>query len=166
MHHWPELLAQLHQLETLLRDRCRQLLATCFLDSDMSHHASSCMNFPGALYEGRWHEVVSFLSSLIPLLPLLSRCWDEGKFSNKEIKPVQEDEPTGAQRSGPRVIGPSAVTKALQSPLSHCYAQMVCCLVRISADARCVAYGVSLSRCMALQQISKCSVAGLACQSA
>ena len=83
MSGWEEFHQSLKNIEGLLgmAERRRRLQWTCFRRR-FDEHGAHFNHFSASLYEARWHEVVNFLRSLQPLLPVLSLAWDESRYAS------------------------------------------------------------------------------------
>ena len=82
LSHWQEYYKQLKTREAFLRtEECRRRFVwTCLRGTQLAGQEFAFRNFKGSLYEQRWHEAVSFLKHLQPLLQALRRAWDEPKY--------------------------------------------------------------------------------------
>ena len=125
--------AQLKTLECFLRveERRQRFVWTCLRGSPLAGHEHKFQRFIGSLYELRWHEVVSFLKQAAPLLPILSRAWDESRYVHGVdfeggARPQQaQSQMRQEAASGLRQFDPKEFTAILSSSLFHMYTRMV-----------------------------------------
>ena len=123
--YWPEFLRNLHHFETLLCDRDRREL---FVERCVGHQhqdASHFKVFSGSLYEKRWGAVCSFIKKLLPLLPVLKRCWSKEAFTSEY---TERDKDKGKD------FDPAVFTAVLASPLFAAYLNAMLILFCIPDD--------------------------------
>jgi len=133
LSHWSVYYAQLKTLECFLRveERRQRFVWTCLRGSPLAGHEHKFQRFKGSLYEQRWREVVSFLKQAAPLLPILSRAWDESRYVHGVdfeggARPQQaQSQMRQEAASGLRQFDPKEVTAILSSSLFHMYTRMV-----------------------------------------
>ena len=131
LSHWKQFHGQLKQFEALLRndDRRNRFTWTCLHGRAPQQAIDKFKNFKASLYEGRWHEVVRFLSRLLPLLPHLSHYWDHQRYIAGSDAAGEPQAQARARQRQAREIGgtsfePHEITDALRSSLFSQYAHM------------------------------------------
>ena len=156
LNHWSAFHAELKALESLLRvqERRQRFVWTCLHGTQLEAQTFRFDKFQGSLYETRWHEVLGFLRHLKPLLPVLSRAWDSAKYIrgvNLEgfARPVQaRAEQAQNEQQGLAAFDPEKITRALQSPLFHCYVSMALGLEQVPEALASAAEGCPCHRAM------------------
>ena len=126
---WPTFHPQLENFEAFIRiDERRQRYAwSCLHGTPNAHLTSLFARFRGSLYEDRWHEVVSFLRKLKPLLPALARTFDVNRYNrgvdeNGTVRPVQAaKQRQQEQNAGIQAFDPKKLAASLRSTLFHKY---------------------------------------------
>ena len=158
MSHCTSFHGDLKSLEALLRvdERRQRFIWTCLQNSALEGQSFRFRQFSGALYEGRWHQVLQFLRAVKPLLSTLARAWDAEKYirgvnSEGLARPAQAQAERGQnERQGLVALDPARITVALRCPLFHSYVSMALALEEIpeqlaTAAESCVCHRALLS---------------------
>ena len=115
LSHWQSFHSQLHQCATLLRSRSRRerYVQTC-LGAD-SVNARVFEEYSAQLLDHRWFSVFAFVSSFMPLLPILQQTWQANAFKTRVDSGTVADNEFDADLFGSTV----------RDPLFHCYCSFV-----------------------------------------
>ena len=132
---WSRFYAICKQVEALLRpdEKRQRFVSRCVLNSEYADRADTLRRFSASLYEGRWKEVINFLSELKPLLFVLYACWDLRKWNSEAEDPLDQVDREQPQerarqqqddRQGITRLDAAAITQAFQSSFFATYVHM------------------------------------------
>ena len=113
--HWKAFHGQLHQCATLLRSRSRRqrYVHTCLGVDNVN--ARMFEEFSAQLLDHRWFSVFAFVSSFLPLLPILQQTWQTQAYQTGVDSGTVADKEFDAE----------LFAGTLKDPLFHCYCSFI-----------------------------------------
>lgn len=130
LSHWDEFFADLGNLQAFfgMRERGMRFVERCLCGTPYEAWSKEFEELNVNLYDARWHEVVSFLEKILPLIPVLRQAFNATKY---KADVSGEEEARLAQRTSQ--FNPDALTRFLQGK-GELYGHMILLVEEIPED--------------------------------